>query len=328
MWRRLALVACVVVILSRRVVSCVDLGEDPIVTQELVDKINSIPGLTWTAGFGSKSDLTKREARRLLGSIRDKSPGAGQMDRSDNDSVPPDVFDARVAWPNCSSIKMIRDQSECGSCWAFGAVEAMSDRECIARGYDVILSAEDMTSCSINCGGCGGGEMNCAWSTWTIKGLVTEACYPYSLPGCDHHTEDTSNPCPDRMYITPRCQSNCTVAGEKWEKYHGNFSYYVKKETAVRNEIAASGPCETDFTVYEDFFAYTGGIYQHVTGNVAGGHSVKFVGWGSENGVPYWIVANSWNSNWGENGFFRILRGTDECGIEDTCWGGQPLVVR
>jgi len=87
--------------------------------------------------------------------------------------------------------------------------------------------------------------------------------------------------------------------------------------------IAEGGPVETAFTVYEDFENYAGGIYHHVTGEEAGGHAVKFVGWGVENGTKYWKVANSWNPYWGEAGYFRILRGSNEGGIEDQVTGSH-----
>jgi len=83
------------------------------------------------------------------------------------------------------------------------------------------------------------------------------------------------------------------------------------------------GPVETAFTVYEDFENYAGGIYQHTTGSIAGGHAAKFVGWGQENGVKYWKLANSWNPHWGEDGYFRILRGENHCGIEDEVTGAS-----
>jgi hypothetical protein len=72
--------------------------------------------------------------------------------------------------------------------------------------------------------------------------------------------------------------------------------------------------------VYEDFENYVSGIYYHVTGALLGGHAVRFVGWGEENGTKYWRVANSWNPFWGEDGYFRIRRGTNECGIEGECY--------
>lgn len=57
-----------------------------------------------------------------------------------------------------------------------------------------------------------------------------------------------------------------------------------------------------------------------------GGHAVKIIGWGVEDNVPYWLVANSWNTDWAENGYFRILRGKNECGIEESVVAGAPKV--
>merc|ERR1711957_75828 len=74
---------------------------------------------------------------------------------------------------------------------------------------------------------------------------------------------------------------------------------------------------ETAFSVYGDFANYTGGIYRHTSGSMLGGHAVRIVGFGIENGEKYWKVANSWNPYWGEQGYFRITRGSNNCGIED-----------
>lgn len=77
-----------------------------------------------------------------------------------------------------------------------------------------------------------------------------------------------------------------------------------------------NGPVEAAFTVYSDFMSYKSGVYKHVSGSEEGGHAVKILGWGNENGEDYWIIANSWSSAWGMNGFFYMLKGADECGIE------------
>ena len=69
---------------------------------------------------------------------------------------------------------------------------------------------------------------------------------------------------------------------------------------------------------------YKSGIYQHVEGSYLGGHAVKLVGWGVEDGIEYWKIANSWNEDWGEDGYFRIVAGKDECGIESQCVAGLP----
>jgi cathepsin B len=66
------------------------------------------------------------------------------------------------------------------------------------------------------------------------------------------------------------------------------------------------------------------GVYQHETGSFLGGHAVKILGWGEESGLPYWLVANSWNQYWGDQGYFKILRGKNECGIEGSIVAGKP----
>lgn len=85
-----------------------------------------------------------------------------------------------------------------------------------------------------------------------------------------------------------------------------------------------NGPIETGFRVYNDFMTYESGIYSHVSGQFLGGHAVKILGWGVENGVKYWIAANSWTESWGENGYFRIQEG--QCDFESQLIAGDPIV--
>jgi cathepsin B len=80
---------------------------------------------------------------------------------------------------------------------------------------------------------------------------------------------------------------------------------------------------ETGFQVYQDFFSYKSGVYHHVTGKMMGGHAVKIIGWGqNDDGVNYWICANSWGNQWGEDGFFRIQEG--DSGIDQSVFGCTP----
>jgi len=85
-------------------------------------------------------------------------------------------------------------------------------------------------------------------------------------------------------------------------------------------------PLTVRFTVFADFDKYKSGIYSHQTGANEGGHAVRLMGYGQEmvNGTNtnYWLVANSWNTTWGEGGYFRIKHG--ECGIDDYAVGGIP----
>ena len=72
-------------------------------------------------------------------------------------------------------------------------------------------------------------------------------------------------------------------------------------------EIMTYGPVEAAFTVFADFPTYKSGVYKHTTGKALGGHAIKIVGWGTENGEDYWTVVNSWNSDWGDKGTFKAL---------------------
>lgn len=94
-------------------------------------------------------------------------------------------------------------------------------------------------------------------------------------------------------------------------------------ETAIRAALVSNGGLTTHFIGYEDIITYQSGIYQHVTGKALGSHAVELVGYGEENGVRYWKVKNSWGPDWGESGYFRMIRGQDECGIEENVYASK-----
>ncbi len=91
-------------------------------------------------------------------------------------------------------------------------------------------------------------------------------------------------------------------------------------------EIYQHGSVECAFNVYEDFLNYRSGVYKHTKGSMLGGHAVKMIGWGVENGVKYWTIVNSWNEGWGDKGTFKILRGSNHVGIEGNIVAGLPQV--
>ncbi|VDM63114.1 unnamed protein product [Angiostrongylus costaricensis] len=244
-------------------------------------------------------------------------------------------FDARIKWPHCPSISYIRDQSQC-SCWAISSAEAMSDRVCIAShgNKTVELSADDIMSCCFECGsGCDGGWPISAWQYFVEMGVVTGGLYgtkvfpPYEIPPCGIHKNETFYSNCTQEIDTPDCKTTCQAGypiSYDDDKTYGKTSYDVANSVlAIQKEIMTFGPVVAVFTVYGDFFFYKTGIYKHVSGEAEGGHAVRILGWGQQGGVPYWLVANSWNTDWGENGYFRILRGSDECGIEDGVVAGQ-----
>jgi cathepsin B len=111
---------------------------------------------------------------------------------------------------------------------------------------------------------------------------------------------------------------------EKYVKYQCQKGSIVEATTPeeIKAEIYANGPMETAFQVYEDFMNYESGVYHHVTGALEGGHAIKMLGWGHEDGMDYWLCANSWGTTWGMDGFFKIKWG--EGGIDSTVYGCTP----
>ena len=126
-------------------------------------------------------------------------------------------------------------------------------------------------------------------------------------PGCGHKW----------TYPTPSCRYQCSAnSSSAYVLYKGKSSYSVFGEDAYQRELLANGPFEVGFDVYKDFLAYRGGVYNQNSDDLLGGHAVRVVGWGTLNGTKYWKIANSWNTDWGLDGYFLIVRGQDECGSE------------
>lgn len=313
-------------------------------SSSLISEINSM-GSTWTAGPNKKfENATLADVKMLLGTILPGEEGYFELPLEKTSfklstSAIPDSFDVRSAWPQCASITgMVRDQSNCGSCWAFGSTEAFNDRHCIATGdAKTVLSPEDTLACctGLACGfsmGCNGGQPTGAWDFFKSKGVVTggnwedvntgKTCKPYGSQSCAHHVESPDYTSCNNIpaYKTPSCSATCsdskyTNAYSK-DKLFAKSSYTVKGVSNMQLELMEKGTLTVTLTVYEDFESYTTGVYQHLTGKSLGGHAIKMIGWGVDNGTPYWTCVNSWNDSWGEKGLFRIKRGNNECGIE------------
>jgi cathepsin B len=300
--------------------------QDIVSSQELVDHVNS-RRTTWTAGHNDKFvEMTVGQAKNLMGTRLDgPMPPAIELEYDVEDV--PSAFDAREKWPQCPSVMLVRDQSACGSCWAFGSTESFNDRLCIATGNKDILSATDVLGCcEWTCGnGCNGGYPQMAWSYFHRTGIVTDSCYPYPFPACAHHVDSKTYPaCPSSDYRTPSCNRTCADGTTfSSDKVKAASSYSINSEQDIMREISTKGPVTAAFTVFADFVTYKSGVYQHTTGQELGGHAIEIVGYGEDDGVKYWTVKNSWNPSWGSDGYFNILRGQDECGIESSVVAGD-----
>ena len=282
---------------------------EPYITAEFIEQLKTETS-TWEPTPYEENlfkDWTVEEIKSML--LNNNMPKIEEHPyvESDIPSDLPDNFDGRTTWGNC--IHPIRNQLKCGSCWAHGATEALSDRFCI-KGKDVILSPQDLVSCDGNNYGCSGGGDITPFLYMTVAGVVSDSCFPY--------TSGTGD--------APACVSKCVDPNVKYVKHYCVGGSVVVKglEATQKKEMYENGPMSTSFNVYKDFIAYDHGIYEYKQGELLGGHAIKVIGWGVENNVKYWLCANSWGTTWGMEGYFKIKMG--ECGIMDRAVACAPKI--
>ena len=317
--------------------------EQPLDLSRHIETVNSNPNSTWVAGVNSKFEgASLKEIKSLMGTVVDPDWTITVRERDTPMMVSDDLpasFDARTAWPECESvINHVRDQSNCGSCWAHGTTEALNDRICIATGgqFTTLLSVADTTACCnfVQCSsmGCNGGQVGTPWTWFSKKGVVTGGdfgssgtCFNYTMEQCAHHVTSSMPSCDDVTQVAPQCTKTCPDDASRTydsDKHFSTSSYGIRTVENIKAEIQQYGTVTAAFTVYEDFLTYQSGVYQHTTGDALGGHAIKTIGWGTENGVDYWLCVNSWNNTWGDQGTFKIKMG--DCGINGQMHAGLP----
>jgi len=304
-------------IIEKVTLSTIDLDKPFLPDYELVNKINSVQNLWEATVYPEFNGFKIRDLQRRAGLPIRLNPFPKTkkvMQTRDNDF--PTFWD----WRNASSVNFVpdvRDQASCGSCYAFGTLGMLESRIRIkTQNQDkVILSPQEIVSCSEYAQGCDGGFPYLVEKTGEDFGIVPESCFTYTA---------FNSPC------SKRCHDF-----ESQKRYFTNYAYIggyygACNEQAMLQELYQNGPIVVGFQVYNDFFAYRKGIYFHtkLKSNINAweetNHAVFAVGWGIENGVKYWIVQNSWGKSWGENGYFRIKRGNDECAFESMASHANP----
>lgn len=257
-------------------------------------------GAKWVAGETSVSKLSPEEIKRRLMPIKFKK--SGQESKSYRFSAKVNNLPTKIDWRNIDGrnyVTGVRDQGNCGSCWAFGTTAILESRILITSrtpDKNLDLSEQAMVSCDNENMGCSGGFPNSAMSYLKTAGIPLEIDAPYSSGGTG-----ITGTC-----TTPMQQKTYRVTG---------FEDVATSVEAIKNAIVQYGPLVTGFVVYTDFLSYQSGVYSHVTGVAEGGHMVAIVGYDDEEQA--WIIKNSWGPDWGEGGYFRIRAGTNECEIEN-----------
>ncbi|XP_073445242.1 tubulointerstitial nephritis antigen isoform X1 [Dendrobates tinctorius] len=244
----------------------------------------------------------------------------------------PLFFISSYKWPNY--IHRPLDQKNCAASWAFSTASVAADRVAIhSQGrYTSNLSPQDLISCNVhNQDGCRGGHIDSAWWFLRKRGVVSHECYPYEM---DDNT-NAYNKCNISSFNDEHGKSHATTQCPN-QLEDSNYLYQCSppyrvpsNEREIMKEIMENGPVQAIMTVHEDFFLYKTGIYKYIgmsekKHGKKGTHSVKIIGWGALRRPTiekFWIVANSWGNKWGENGYFRITRGDNECGVESLIIG-------
>jgi C1A family cysteine protease len=198
---------------------------------------------------------------------------------------------AHFDWRNVHGynyVTNIKDQGNCGSCWAFSSTAALESHVLITKFTYLNLSEQILVSCDRKDLGCGGGWLNYAANFIRDKGLPAEQYYPYTA---------TNGVC-------------ASAETEWWRNTYKIVSWhYVGSPNKpnlvmIKKALVTYGPLVTTFRVYSDFLYYSSSVYQYTSGDLLGGHAVVIVGY--DDAEQYFIVKNSWGIDWGESGYFRI----------------------
>jgi C1A family cysteine protease len=248
-------------------------------------------------GLNQFADLTEAEFKKKLGF------NSGLKRQTNVKSIASNGNPASVDW-RTSAVTPVKDQGQCGSCWAFSTTGSVEGAYAISTGNLTSFSEQQLVDCSKNTTvpddgnqGCNGGSMDLAFEYLQTNLAELEATYPYQ--GVD---------------------STCAYDKSKGVFSVKGFVDVPQSNTQELENAVAHGPVsvaiEADSFVFQLYF---GGIINSASCGSNLDHGVLVVGYGTENGQDYWILKNSWGAQWGESGFFRIAKGGDQAHSDGIC---------
>ncbi|KAI9113861.1 hypothetical protein K1719_015112 [Acacia pycnantha] len=262
-------------------------------------------GLSYTLGVNHFADWTWEEFKNhRLGAAQNCSATLKENHKH-SDDILPETKD----WRKEGIVSPVKDQGHCGSCWTFSTTGAMEAAYAQAFGKNISLSEQQLVDCAgaFNNFGCHGGLPSQAFEYIKYNGgLETEKAYPYTGKNevCKFSAENVAIRVLDSVNIT------------------------LGAEDELKHAVAFVRPVSVAFEVVSGFRFYKKGVY---TSDTCGSspmdvnHAVLAVGYGEEDGVPYWIIKNSWGDSWGDHGYFKMELGKNLCGIA-TC-ASYPIVA-
>lgn len=302
--------------------------------QENLEEARRVQALNPRASFGVTkfSALSTEEFQAYKGHLGDDSHVAGEP-----------VFTAEelrgtpssVDWREKGAVSPVKDQGQCGSCWAFSSACTIESAWAIAGHPLTQVSEQELVSCIAVTppgGACHGGLPSLTFD-WLVKqrsgDVLTESFYPYTShdfwsPPCEHTCRGIQPPgtdewCSNSCYVlTPLCPAedcDCTSDGTNVGATIDSWKALPSDEEQLRAWVASHGPISIGVDSMSSWQHYQGGI---VTSCAAGmnDHAVNIVGFGEEDGTAFWIIRNSWNADWGEDGYMRVEFGTNQCNLK------------
>jgi len=274
-------------------------------------------GLSYTMGINQFSDLTDSEfkSQNLGGykALTNPQPSTHTYERKAIKDLP-----ASVDWREKGAITDVKNQGQCGSCWAFATTEMIESYAAIATSSLPTLSSQQITSCTPNplscggVGGCMGSIPQLGYTYIQLFGHATEEDYPY-VSGSTTDTEDC-------LYDVDGTAPMIGITG---------YNTMSNDLEATMNHIANVGPLAVavDASLWG---GYSGGVFDSCSysENIGLNHAVQMVGYGTDPAEgDYWIVRNSWGSRWGEDGYIRLKRESElMCGTNSTPMDGTACV--
>lgn len=263
--------------------------------------------LTWTQGINDFADLTFEEFKKLrLMKPQDCSATEHNL-RITRKAV---GIPASYEWNSFGVVTPVKDQDDCGSCWAFSTVSALESHwNILGKGKNITFSEQQLVDCAgdFENYGCDGGLPSQAFEyIKAAKGIESDITYPYTA-------RDGS------------CVFRRSIA-IGYAKY-GSYNITEGDETELADRLYNVGPVSVSFEVLDSFQFYKSGVYSVPdcgTGTQDINHAVLATGYGTENGVKFWNIKNSWSTEWGVKGYFKIQRDVNMCAISQC--NSYPLI--
>lgn len=251
---------------------------------------------SYELGINNFTDLTNAEFRNIFNGFRGNLRSISEKVHTNTDvNDLPDSID----WTTKGVVTPVKNQLQCGSCWAFSTVASIESAHALKTGNLVSLSEQQLVDCSFAQGdlGCDGGLMDNGFR-YVIQnhGLDTESSYPYKA-------------------ADGKCHFNPKTVGATISSY---VDVQKDSEDALQNAVGTIGPVSVAIDASQPSFQmYAKGVYDEPNCSaVYLDHGVTAVGYGKLNGVDYWKVKNSWGADWGEEGYILMSRNKqNQCGI-------------